>query len=172
MDKRISCMFDTVAFNCALDIGDSALKAAYARGELRLYATHIQRDELCNTKEPDRRGKLIEIFEFLVPRDTDPEHAGEIPTESAVIGVSRFGKAKFSDGVLYQRILTAMDECKKENNNKRDALIAETAIRNNLILVTDDKVLAKVTRQFGGEAISFDELLRCRNLSSATMPGE
>ena len=40
------------------------------------------------------------------------------------------------------------------SNNKRDALIAETAIRNDLTLVTEDRDLAEVARDHGGAPIS------------------
>ena len=155
-------MFDTVAFNRALDFEDCAAQLAESSGKgLRLFATHVQLDELKNTRDPDRRDKLIEIFELLVAEGGDAEQSGRISTESAVWNVSRWGQAKWgSSDSLYQPILADLNKFKSKDNNKQDALISETAIENNLVLVTDDKNLAEVTRRHGGEAISFGDFLR------------
>ena len=50
----------------------------------------------------------------------------------------------------------------KENNGK-DVLIAETAIRNGYALVTDDSDLANVVRELNGKTIHFHELLSTGN---------
>ena len=56
----------------------------------------------------------------------------KIPTESFVVGTSRIGSAKIGDGNLIERLRTG--NLKKTN----DALIGETAIKNNLTLITND----------------------------------
>jgi rRNA-processing protein FCF1 len=48
---------------------------------------------------------------------------------------------------------------KPAENQARDVLIALTSIKNCLILVTEDKNLKKVTKEFNGQAITFEEFL-------------
>lgn len=77
------CMFDTRAFNLILD-GPFPIESL--KGRVAAYATHIQRDEISNTKDPDRRSALLEVFENVVSES--------IPTDSMVVGVSRVGAAR------------------------------------------------------------------------------
>jgi hypothetical protein len=88
-------------------------------------ATHIQRDELTNTRDPNRRAKLLEKFS-----DTIDEI---IPTESFVLGTSKLAQANLSDGLFYEAIKAALDEKNGgKRNNLQDALIADVAAKNYL----------------------------------------
>ena len=53
-----------------------------------------------------------------------------------------------------------LDKRKKKNNNVEDALIAETAIKNGLTLVTDDEKLRVVAMQYGGECMYFEHFFQ------------
>ena len=84
----------------------------------------------------------------------------ELPTESAVWGVSKWNKCKWTiPENLYVPIRDALNEVNpsREEANKNDALIAETAIRNGFLLITNDKKLKKVVSSIG-EGLVFDLL--------------
>lgn len=49
---------------------------------------------------------------------------------------------------------------RNKENVDRDVLIADTAIKNKLTLVTDDKDLREVVQEVGGSATSFDDFMR------------
>lgn len=166
-------MFDTRAFNLILD-GPFSLESLM--GHVRAYATHIQRDEINNTKNLERRSALLQVFKDVVsesvPTDSivlgtsrigEGRLAGErvVPTESAVWGVSRWGEAKWTaDDNLFTPIKANLDALNKgKRNNVQDALIAETSIKGLYILVTDDSHLVEVTKRYGGKCVSLEELL-------------
>ncbi len=139
-------MLDTTEFNAVakgyVDI------SAYA-GK-RLFATHVQLDELNNARPEEKRARLLAAFDEIAPE--------KLLTESGVWGiVSRWGEFKWSagDGV-FKRMLSRLEELdgeKRYPNQHRDILIAETAIKNGLTLVSDDRRLRKVTEEFGGETL-------------------
>ena len=83
-------------------------------------------------------------------------------TESTVWGVSNWDEAKWpdSDG-LFDKIRNRVAELDKEGKKKstaeniaRDTLIAETAIKNKIALVSDDRNLRTATMEFGGLSAS------------------
>jgi hypothetical protein len=165
-------MFDTVAFNRVLD---GAILLDQLRSEVRIYATHIQEDELNNTVEPSRRSDLKRIFHEFLGQKLSTESLvldvskldesrlnsdNKVPTETSVWGIGRWGEGKWNtDGGLYELIRVKLDERKKKQNNIQDALIAETAIINKFCLVTDDGNLYSVTKSIGGDVLSFSEFL-------------
>lgn len=169
----LKCMFDTRAFNLILD-KDFPLESL--KDHVTAYATHVQRDEISNTKNLERRVALLQIFKNVVSESVPTEslvlgvsRLGEarlgggriVPTESAVWDVSRCDEAKWpSSDNLYTQIKTNLDALNKgKRNNVQDALIAETSIKGGYILVTDDTDLVEVTKEYGGKCMSLDELL-------------
>jgi predicted nucleic acid-binding protein len=117
------------------------------------FVTHVQKDELNNA--PQRiRGKLLSVFQVI------PQEA--IPTESAVVDVSRVDGAKIGDSVLYNSMLQELNRAKpkEHDHNIKDALIAETAIKNGIVLVTDDKALQDSARKHEGTVMPFDAFSR------------
>ena len=157
MNRRIKYMFDTVAFNRIVE-QDISLKSLIECCEI--CATHIQRDELNATRDGEKKAKLLESCHWVETRGS-ADGVGMVPTESGVYGISRYGGARYSDGSYRKQIQSALDKRKKKANNIKDALIAETAIENGFILVTEDKVLQNVAREHGGDCISFEEFLQC-----------
>lgn len=132
-------MFDTNIYNRLLD---GYVDIAILR-EKACYATHIQLDEIQATRDSERRSQLTGVFSEIQTR--------QIPTESTVWDISRWDMAKFGDGEKYGQILLKLDaRNKKKANNVQDALIAETALLNGLVLVTEDKDLAAVVTELGG----------------------
>ena len=100
-------------------------------------ASHIQIDELQNTKDADRRAQLRTRFVEL--------GTGVVQTETIVFGTSKFGLAKFGDGITFNAPRAALDARNHgKKNNSNDALIAETAIKNGFTLLTADHDLKVV----------------------------
>jgi hypothetical protein len=147
-------MFDTTEFN-AVESGELAL--AVIAGQ-RLFATHVQLDELNQTPDKEKRVRLRAAFEVVA--------ADNLPTESAVWGVSGWDQAKWTaeDGAFeaMRARLQGLDKAGRDRivNQSRDILIAETTIKNNLVLVSGDWRLRKVTMEFGGRAIDREEFRR------------
>jgi len=107
-------------------------------------ATHVQMDELNKTKDEERRAQLFIKFATTVKQ--------VIPTESLVVGISRIGLSKISDGKLFSSLRAALDSRNKgKPNNAHDAMIAEVAIVNGFILLTADQDLAQVAQAHGSK---------------------
>ena len=129
-------MLDTNLFNRVAD-DDVALGAFQG---LRLYATHVQWDELNATKDIGRVAALRKAFELVGPK--------VVVTSSAVWDVSKWDQAGWGteDG-FFQRMLKRLRELDAEtgkphrdpNNPVRDVLIAETAIKNGLTVISGDQ---------------------------------
>ena len=150
-------MLDTVIFNRILD-GEATLSDFF---EYRLFATHVQMDELEQTPDQSRRKRLMATFASI-----RLHHMDHMATTSFCLGVSRLDHACLPYGdELYEKILGALRE--KDRNSKsrnpdnqwRDSLIAETSIGNKLTLVTDDTNLRNVVKEFGGRAVSLHDLV-------------
>jgi predicted nucleic acid-binding protein len=150
-EKKLSqgFMFDTNIFNSILD-GEIEIELF---NRFKLYVTHIQSDELTSTKNIQRRGRLTEIFK-KIPQE-------KMLTESGVWNISSWDDFKWSDpnDHLLEGILAEMDSQKKKPNNQQDSLIAETALRNNLVLVTNDEILRDTMKRFNGKSIELQEFL-------------
>ena len=155
----LKCMFDTNVFNRILD---GVISLQTLTGRFVAYATHIQRDEINNTKNPERRAALTQVFGDVVtdslPTDSfvlgvsrlgEARLGGErvVPTSSAVWNVSRWGEANWTaDDNVYSALKAELDELNRNKpNNMQDALIAETSVKQGFVLVTDDPDLATVT---------------------------
>lgn len=83
----------------------------------------------------------------------------KIPTESFVLDVSRLdGEAKL-DGTTYFEAL-------KNGNLKHieDALIGETAIVNNLVLVSNDNSFKNKVQALGGKTLNFSEFIKLNDI--------
>jgi rRNA-processing protein FCF1 len=113
------------------------------------FITHIQHDEL-NAAPQGIKKRLLTVFQ-IIPQQF-------IPTETVVLDISRFDMAKLGDAELYSLILKELDTKKslEHENNIKDALIGETAIKNKIVLVTDDKALLGSVEAHDGKVMSFD----------------
>jgi predicted nucleic acid-binding protein len=142
-------MFDTNVFNETLDQSVDVSSI----GNVTFYVTHIQLNEIQATKNQKRKEQLLKTFHEVKKTS--------ISTESAVWDVSEWGNAKWgSANGMYQPIVNRLGELnKKKKNNTQDSLIAETAIINKQILVTNDKDLQQVVGEFGGTVIDLSTFL-------------
>jgi len=153
-------MFDTCIFGKILSEKTLEDNILSSKDEYEYFMTHIQSDELNKTPNAELRERLMDIFK-KIPRNV-------IATESAVVDVSRIDLAKLSDGQLYSGIFEELNEKKplQEENNIRDALIGETAIKNGITLVSCDKTLREIIKKFRGSAVDFKDftdLMKHRN---------
>jgi|Laugrefa1bdmlbdn_1035148.scaffolds.fasta_scaffold01116_5 hypothetical protein len=117
-----------------------------------IFVTHIQKGELENTPDAEKRAALLNIL----------HQVGVIPTESFIWGVSRWGECTWHDGD--DGVLQTLRGLKpttdiKIGNHDRDALIAYSAFKNDLTLVTEDKDLLKKMKSVGGKAIDVKSFL-------------
>lgn len=107
------------------------------------YITHLQVDEINECSDKEKRAKLFLFMGKLAPII--------IPTSSFILGKSRLGEARLGDNIIFE-------ELRKGNiNHTEDALIGETAIKENLILVTNDKTLIKRVNSKEGQAMNLQE---------------
>jgi predicted nucleic acid-binding protein len=145
-----SYMLDTNVFNHLVEGKITVEQFA----EYELYATHIQKNELEECPTLEKRSKLLSIFQFIGPKT--------LPTPSAVWDVSEWDESCWSDsdgiyGALLNRIIELDRKLRKKSRNPynqpRDALIAETVIKNNLTLITNDKNLTTAIIEHGGTVI-------------------
>ena len=157
MNDRMKCMFDTNVFDKVLDGKISVESIAES---VDVYATHIQSDEIDRMPKPERKNHLQQVFAKFFSGDPRSDDGRVVATESAVWDVSRWDSAKFGDGDLYGNILNELNNIKKKPNNIQDALIAETAIKNGFVLVTEDTNLRRVSRKHGATCLTFEDLLR------------
>src|SRR3972149_8161930 len=108
---------------------DGAVRADELPKDGSFVASHIQIDELKQTKNPERRSKLLEMFAETVNE--------VLPTESFIMDVSRLDGGKLGDGVSYHSIRRELDSLNGgKSNNSQDALIAEIAMKNEYVLLT------------------------------------
>ncbi|MGH6662021.1 MAG: hypothetical protein ACREB6_10810, partial [Rhodospirillales bacterium] len=75
MVDPLKCMFDSNVFN---RIVDGIVPVESLVGRVIAHSTHIQRDELDNTKDMERRAALAEVFGEIVSEAA--------PTDSFVLG--------------------------------------------------------------------------------------
>jgi predicted nucleic acid-binding protein len=135
----IGYMLDTNVFS---RLKDGKIHLDQLPFEGPFFVTHVQRDELnADSCETSKAGSWS-MFETI-----DPD---AMLTESMVLGISRLGLCKLSDDDLYSRLLAALESRSKRRSNPADAVIAETAIKTGLTLLTCDKALHDSVRDLGG----------------------
>lgn len=155
MDTIVGYLLDTNAINRATEQG-----APPNQFGCDLLVTHIQYDEIKQTTDAVRREALLSTLAAMGAR--------EIVTESGAWNVSTWDKFKWPTDTKANELLARITQLDKETGKKnsatnrwRDALVADTAIKRGLILVTDDVNLAKASYEFGAsEVIKFNEFSR------------
>ena len=168
MSDRIKCMLDSNIFDKVVAQPDFVEPLTKC---VDVYVTHVQHDEIRATPCSEKKERLEQAFVRLVQEDSQSPGAGQISTESAVWDVSRWDECKWpKDDNLLGSILGDIKPDKENptryKNKIRDALIAETAIKNDLTLVTEDGRLKTRVKSLGGDCISWEELLQlCENSS-------
>lgn len=136
---------DTCIFNW---LADSMINKEALPSDGGFAITHIQVDEINETKDKERRARLSLMQTSL--------HCELLPTQSFVFDISRFDHARLGDGKLLSSLKTELDLLNgNKGNNVRDALIAEAAIANGYTLLTADGDLKVATEKHMGKVIFF-----------------
>lgn len=108
------------------------IQRAAANGALVIIETHILRDQLSNTADPERRRLLLQVYDAL------PKRAVE--TRGIVLDVSRFDEAEFCDSDVAGLATGG-------RGGMHDALLASTALAKADVLVTEDTTLRKKVKK-------------------------
>jgi len=117
--------------------------------------THIQEDELKAIPDEEKRKNLLKIT-YEIAKE---------PTSCFIFDVSNFDEAKLGDDETheyYDEIYSKQREKhpeKSEKNIINDSLIGSTCLAENFVLVTQDKLLAKIVKGINPELIvlNFEE---------------
>lgn len=108
--------------------------------------THVQLGEINNAQDSEKRARLL-LNLFALPVTI-------VLTESCITNVSRVGYSKACHSVNYCNIKELLDKRNGgKNNNKEDALIADTAMQNGYTLISADEDLIAVTNELGCKTI-------------------
>lgn len=147
-------MLDTNVFSRVLD---GVLPVTRKAGR-RFLVLGVQADECKATRDPARRAGLLRAMEEVAPK--------LCAAASFCFGIegAGFGQAHWNDGtsrfdVMLSR-LKVLDPKppKKDANQIRDIVIAETALKLGATLVSDDVALRAVMTEFGGVAVASGHL--------------
>ncbi|MCW3013932.1 MAG: hypothetical protein JWO02_1024 [Solirubrobacterales bacterium] len=125
-------MVDTMVFD-ALDAdppGWQAVLDAVREGELLLCTTHVQEDQLAAIPDPVRRKALQRL----------PRHV--VPAAGGVAGVFRTGRVRYTDDA-------EGDALRFGSRHAQDDIIADAAVVQADLLVTEDRRLIAATRERG-----------------------
>lgn len=151
-------MFDTNIFN---EILDAKLNPDEFRDKGAFFVTNVQAEEIEKTKKSERRKALQSIFNKVSKKS--------LPTASFILDYTPLDEGKLSDGELFDSIKSDLDELnRRKDNNLQDALIAETALSNKLVLVTNDQDLIKVMGKHQGITMTSVEFFKT---SGVPLPG-
>jgi len=141
--NKIRVIFDSNIYDLIANENLNINLLSAKKEDFEFYITHIQTDEINKCSDEDKRARLFLFITKLSPV--------VIPTESFILDKSRLGEARLGDAKI-------LEEIRKENlKHTEDALIGETAIKNNLILVTEDNRLKNKVNSLNGKAISLRE---------------
>ncbi|MFH1459992.1 MAG: hypothetical protein ABIG64_06435 [Candidatus Omnitrophota bacterium] len=127
---------------------DGHLSIADLPQKAEFFSTHIQIDEINKTPDGERRAQLFLTFA--------KQNSNIVPTKTTVCGVSRLDNCCLGEGKIYKKIKNILDsKNKNKNNNIQDALIAEIAIVDKMILLTSDWDLKEAVETLNGTVIYF-----------------
>ena len=134
-------VLDTVIYNRAVENPDFGvlLKRVCDQGVVKLLSTHVQRDQLSDTTDDQKRDQLLTMYAA-----TFVELAS---TAAFVWDVSRWDQAEWPDDErvqFFKQTLLGTEEAHAGHAN--DGLLAVTAFAKADVFVTDDrKLLTKET---------------------------
>ncbi len=128
-DAPLKLMFDSMVFDVLIDSSGAleAFRAASDAGRVQAFTTHVQEDQLADAPE----GKQARFAE--VPRTC-------VPSSVFIVGVSRLGQARLGRGAVYSKVRT-------DQGHFEDAIIGETAVSEEMVLITDDRRLTRRLRE-------------------------
>lgn len=135
-------VLDTVIYNRAIEYSKfgKTLWQACQLGHIKVVSTHVQRDQLAATPDPEKRDTLLAFFDA-----TSPELAA---TASVVWDVSKWDEAEFPDDKRIEFFTRALEGTAPAHpGHAKDALLAVTAFAKADMFVTADASLLRRTRK-------------------------
>lgn len=108
-------------------------------------------EELANIPD-EKKEKRIKLFISLCKLETT-----FLNDSCCIVGFARFGVSNLGEGKVYKEIL------KESKGNVRDAILADTAVSNGCVLLTDDKGLSERMRKHGYKVVNFEEFKEKNN---------
>ncbi len=140
-------MFDSNVFDDLVSgkINLEKIERYKQKTKAEFYITHIQIDEINSCSDKEKRSILFLFMTKIRPIT--------IPTYSCVLDISRYENSRYSDGKL-------LEEFRKGNiEHTEDALIGETALKEDITLITNDKTLHKRLNEKGGKSFLVDDFI-------------
>ena len=137
-------MFDSNIFN---KLPSFIKKIKESKKEYSYYISTIQIQELAKIKDNKEEQRISNIIMLADLR------AHLVPTSVSVLGEARLGYTRLGDGSVYHKILN------DSKNNISDAIIADTAVKEGCILITEDIKFQKKMKRHQYDVMSFDEFI-------------
>ncbi len=149
---QINYMLDTCAINHIIE--DKSKLSAVLNKNLNFFITYIQIDELDKMKVTwtDKYSEAVKFLNMIQVK--------EEPSSVTIVGYWRLGKTKSGNGESYNHVLEYMKRRKPKKNHIHDAIIADSAIKYKMTLVTDDGPLIDAVNSVGGKVITLDDLIK------------
>ncbi|MCG6153139.1 hypothetical protein [Leptospira bandrabouensis] len=146
--EKTKILFDTNVFNEILDG-----KIPFPNpNKYTFYASPLQLAEIHNTKNISRKEDLLRIYNII-----NPEIFG---LKSMIWGYMTWNTMQWNEtgGEEISILKQKLDGKKKKSNNIEDSLIAEVAIAENILFVTNDQLLYEVMQEMNQRVIKPSEL--------------
>lgn len=137
-------MFDSMIFDKLPNIIGKLKKSI---PKYQYYVTTIQIDELCqipDTKMEIRKINMLMLVDLRVTL---------VPLSIFLLDKAHLGYAKLGEGKVFYKILN------ENRSNAKDAAIADTAVSEGCILVTEDKDLYQRMRKHGYGVMYLEDFL-------------
>jgi len=139
----VRVMFDTSIFTNLFN-GNIALSLIPV--DWQPIATQIQWEEIQSITHPSKCPGIESIFYF--------DEAWAVAKTSERSDVSRLQRARLPKTTsLYGCLRVRMDELKQHPHNLKDALMADTCSQKAYLMVTNDRTLIRIAREFSINAI-------------------
>ncbi len=141
---KTKIMFDSNIYDILSQYIDVIKKST---NQFEYYVSSIQIDELCDI--PDEK-KEVRKRNMLMLVDL---YAKLIPTACFALEYVRLGYAELGPGNILNNIIN------EKKSNEKDAIIADTAVKNGCILVTQDIRLYNKMKSFNYPVQNMEEFL-------------
>ena len=145
--KKKKIMFDCNAFDKVILV-DSTIDLLISKLDICEYSLiTTQRDELNKITDIERKRKLLGIIERL--------NMETVYTTPAIYGKVKYGMTKYGgDKTVFENVIF------KTKKNINDALIANSAVRENCIVITNDKDFYKKMKNNNYQVMTFEEFIK------------
>ena len=139
-------MFDTHVFDKLPKVIEKVKEKININFEL--YVTSLQVEEISNIPDSKKEKRCRNMIMLTDLR------AKLVPTSVFILGKSRLNYGRLGTGEVYKKILNI------SRNNVNDAVIADTSVFEECILVTDDKELFNKMKKNGYQVLDFETFMK------------